>query len=332
MPFVRVKPDDLGLVATSVDLMNAAADHDDPGGAPQLVELTAAKLRYGWDLEPDERYLYLADDSSEPVGVLELNLPQRDNLHLVWADITVHPAHRRRGHGSAMLQEVLRQAREAGRNTIWLGAPEDDAGARTFAEKFGFTYASHEARRRQRLAEVDWAEVERLHQQASQAAADYALERLLAPVPDEVLAELVAVTAAINDAPMGELSFEDEKFDLQRLKDLEAARVGCGDTMYRVIARHGSTGEVGGHTVVVTHPLRPTWGWQGDTAVSRDHRGHRLGLLLKIDMMHWLAEVEPQLETVETWNHADNRYMIDVNEAIGYRLSRVFNMYQLVLS
>ena len=332
MPFVRVKPDDLGLVGTSVDLMNAAADHDDPGGAPQLVELTAANLRYGWDLEPDERYLYIPDGSSEPVGVLELNLPQRDNLHLVWADITVHPARRRRGYGSAMLQEVLRQAREAGRNTIWLGAAEDDAGARAFAEKFGFVYASHDARRRQRLADVDWAEVERLYQQASQAADDYAVERLVAPVPDEVLAELVAVTAAINDAPMGELTYEDEKFDLQRLKDIEAARVGCGDTMYRVIARHRNTGEVGGHTVVVTNPLRPTWGWQGDTAVAREHRGHRLGLLLKIDMMHWLAEVEPQLETVETFNHADNRYMIDVNEAIGYRLSRVFNTYQLSLS
>jgi hypothetical protein len=70
---------------------------------------------------------------------------------------------------------------------------------------------------------------------------------------------------------------------------------------------------------------------QGDTAVARAHRGHRLGLLLKIDMMHWLAEAEPQLEVVETWNQAGNDFMISVNESIGYRLDRIFDTYELNL-
>jgi len=70
---------------------------------------------------------------------------------------------------------------------------------------------------------------------------------------------------------------------------------------------------------------------QADTAVARHHRGHRLGLLLKIDMLRWMAEAEPQLTIIETWNNVDNRFMIDVNEALGYRLSRIFNMYELRL-
>ena len=86
---------------------------------------------------------------------------------------------------------------------------------------------------------------------------------------------------------------------------------------------------MGGHTIVITHPLRPYVGLQADTAVARHHRGHRLGLLLKIDMMRWLAEVEPQLKIIETWNNIDNKFMINVNEALGYRLSRIFNMYEL---
>ena len=71
--------------------------------------------------------------------------------------------------------------------------------------------------------------------------------------------------------------------------------------------------------MVLVNPLRHVR-LQGDTAVARAHRGHRLGLLLKIDMMHWLAEAEPQFEVVETWNNADNGFMISVNESIGYRL------------
>ena len=61
--------------------------------------------------------------------------------------------------------------------------------------------------------------------------------------------------------------------------------------------------------------------------MSRAHRGHRLGLLLKIDMMRWLAEAEPQLEVMETWNNADNRFMISVNEAA--RLSAVGHLRHL---
>ena len=58
--------------------------------------------------------------------------------------------------------------------------------------------------------------------------------------------------------------------------------------------------------IVATHPLRPEIAGQGDTAVARQHRGHRLGLLLKIDMMRWLAEAEPQLKIIQTWNNVDN--------------------------
>ena len=38
------------------------------------------------------------------------------------------------------------------------------------------------------------------------------------------------MTAAINDAPMGTLTFEDEVFDLQRLRDIETARRAAGAT------------------------------------------------------------------------------------------------------
>jgi len=322
----------MAQVTAVASIEEAARQVDDPDAFPLIPEMLAGQMRYGWDLEPPENYLYTPEDASDPVGALAVELPTRDNLHLVWANIRVHPDHRRRGHGSAIMNEALRLAREADRSTIWVGTAEDDQGARRFVEGFGFAYASHDARRRQVLAEVDQTEIQRRWEMAAAAASDYRLERLRPPISDEVLSELVEVTAAINDAPMGELTYEDERFDLQRLRDLETAARGRGDRVYRVIARHRTTGEVGGHTVVLTHPLQPEIGVQGDTAVARHHRGHRLGLLLKIDMMHWLAEVEPQLKIIETWNNVDNNFMINVNEALGYRLSRIFNMYELKLA
>jgi GNAT superfamily N-acetyltransferase len=329
MPFVCVDPNDLAQVTTVATIEEAARQVDDPDAFPTIPEMLAGEMRYGWDLEPAEHYLYMAEAGSDPVGVLAVDRPTRDNLHLVWAQIFVHPDHRRLGHGSVIMNELLRMAREAHRRTIWIWAAENDQGARCFVERFGFSYANRDARRRQLLADVDPTEVQRLWSLAETAAADYCLERLRPPIPDEVLSELVEVTAAINDAPMGNLTYEDEKFDLQRLRDFEAAVIGRGEREYRVVARHRKTGEAAGHTMVVVHPLRPHVGGQADTAVARHHRGHRLGLLLKIDMMRWLAEAEPQLKTIETWNNADNHFMIDVNEAMGYRLSRIFNTYEL---
>jgi len=331
MPFVRVQPDDQEAVVAAVDIMEASRQVDDPTVPPTVPELYRAWLRYGWDLRPDEQYLYRPTPDADPVGVLSIELPTRDNLHLVWTSVTVRPDRRREGHGSAMMAEVLRRTREAGRTTIWAGGPADDDTAAAFLSTFGFRYASHDARRRQQLAEVDQAEVARLRAEAEAAAADYELVRLTPPLSDELLAEVAEVAESINDAPMGDLTFEPEVYDLAYMRDVETARQGRGDRLYRVVARHRETGRLGGHTVVVTNPLRPTRGAQGDTAVARDHRGHRLGLLLKIEMMAWLAEVEPQLEHIETWNQADNGYMIRVNEALGYRLDRLFNMYELTV-
>ena len=331
MPLTRVSPDDPAQIDALVAIQNAAQAVDDPAALPHLPAAMADHLRYGWDLHPDEAYLYTPDGAADAVASLLVDLPKRDNLDLFWLQLQVHPEHRRRGHGTAVMTEALRMAGAAGRHIVWTETVEDDAGARKFAERFGFAYASHDARRRQVLAEVDQAEIARLFAEAQAAAAGYVVERLLPPVSEETLQEMVDVTAAINDAPMGTLTFEDEVFDLERMRDIEAARQRKGDRNYRVIARHRTTGEIGGHTQLVLSPHRPLIAFQADTAVSRAHRGHRLGLLLKIDAMRWLAESEPQVELVETWNNADNRFMVLVNEALGYRLSGTYATYELTL-
>jgi hypothetical protein len=68
-------------------------------------------------------------------------------------------------------------------------------------------------------------------------------------------------------------------------------------------------------------PALPEWGQQAVTMVTRPHRGHRLGLLVKVAMLSWLTEAEPQLEKIATWNAVSNQYMIGINEALGYEVA-----------
>src|SRR4029453_9433802 len=145
MPFVRVDPDDQAQVTAVADIEEAARQIADPAAFPVIPEMLAGLMRYGWDLEPAEHYLYVPEDAAGPVGVLAGDMPTRDNLHLVWAELVLHPDHRHRGHGSVIMNEVLRITREAGRSTIWVGTAEEDQGATSFLEKFGFRYPTRAA-------------------------------------------------------------------------------------------------------------------------------------------------------------------------------------------
>jgi hypothetical protein len=89
---------------------------------------------------------------------------------------------------------------------------------------------------------------------------------------------------------------------------------------YGVVARHDATGELAALTEVGVDPADPGWGHQMLTGVTRQHRGHRLGLLVKTAMAQWLITAEPTVERVQTWNAESNRYMIAVNEALGYTI------------
>jgi RimJ/RimL family protein N-acetyltransferase len=37
-------------------------------------------------------------------------------------------------------------------------------------------------------------------------------------------------------------------------------------------------------------------------------------------MLRWLADVEPGLATIDTWNMESNDFMIGVNERLGYEV------------
>ena len=52
--------------------------------------------------------------------------------------------------------------------------------------------------------------------------------------------------------------------------------------------------------------------------MSRPHRGHRLGLLVKVAMLELLAEREPQLTRILTGNTDANEHMIAINAELGF--------------
>ena len=316
MQIEQLRADDSAAVEEAVALQRAVQEADSPWSHPTTTTTFTGMLRHGWDGEAPRGYL-ARDDAGTLVAVALYWTSEWDNQDFAWLDLAVHPDHRRRGIGTTVFRALCDVAREEGRTKVGTDGWESDT-VRGFADAMGLTLGSQAINRRQYLARTDRTLVAKLHDEASDAAAGYELVRVVGAVPDELIDAVVVMTAAINDAPTDDLEIEDEVFTAERVRGYESAVAAKKQRAYHLIARHRETGELAGHTIVAVEAERPTIGHQHDTSVVRAHRGHRLGLLLKTAMIQWLADEEPQLESIDTWNTESNDHMIGVNEQLGY--------------
>ena len=289
---------------------------DDPGLPPMSRTVFDGWLTTGWTGEPRETWLGCGPDGSV-AGWYLLEVPDRDNRHLGILETFVDPARRRQGFGTALLRHAAERALADGRHLL-AGAAIQDSPGESFARSLGATAGLVEIRRRLDLAAVPAGLIAGLRASAQEAAAGYTLISWTRPTPEEYLDQIVAIELAMADAPH-DPSWEQPAWDAERVRATDRRRRLQKLRSYAVAARHDATGDLAGVTHVEVPPDQPDWAYQGLTAVVRAHRGHRLGLLVKLAMMEWLAQAEPQARWISTGNAEANEHMIAINEALGYQ-------------
>jgi RimJ/RimL family protein N-acetyltransferase len=117
--------------------------------------------------------------------------------------------------------------------------------------------------------------------------------------------------------------------DPQRIRDYERRAAEIGIRRYAVAARHDRTGELAGLTEIGVEAEDPAWAYQFITAVTREHRGHRLGLLVKVAMLDLLVDAEPGLRRILTENADSNQHMIGINAALGFEVLDEWQSWEL---
>lgn len=253
------------------------------------------------------------------VGAVDENRPLADNLETVFADVAVHPEHRRRGHGRRLVEAVIEDATQAGR-TRWIGElphmPGDsDAGA-AFAMALTFRPVLHTDIRS--LKPPFWRPGPWL-QDVERHSAGYRTMTWRGAMPEHLLEDRAALAhRMVLDAPMGDMTIEPENYNPERVRDDEELARAMGMEMW------GAGAVLEDHLVAVTDMAvdneRDTAAYQWDTIVDPAHRGRRLGLLVKGANLAALSEDRPDVTEVWTHNAAANEPMIRVNEMLGFEM------------
>ena len=245
--------------------------------------------------------------ADQVVGWATLELPWRDNLELARMRIIVHPDRRRQGLGTRLLELVLAAAIENGRTSIatlaWVGTD----GVPFLAARGFSTSGQHPYEvRRLDLHDTPTARWQQLYDEAAPRAADYELSRLVGPTPDDLLDGLVALHEAINDAPDGRHLAGARRVRRRSgyARYDEAMTVAAAARSTGVLARHRPHRGLGGDDAFsASTSSHPEYAFQEDTSVVRAHRGHRLGLLLKAEMLLWLHDRHGRRSRpIDTWN------------------------------
>jgi GNAT superfamily N-acetyltransferase len=291
----------------------AAQRVDEPEG-PWLTErLFRGWLAVGWGGDPREVWL-----AADPVaGWYRLELPDKENLDQANLTLVVHPARRRHGLGLALLRHAAGRAAEHGRSVL-SGSARSGSPGEAFSRSAGAKPGLIDIQRMMEPGKLGADRLAQLREQAEQAAAGYSLVSWAGLIPDEFLEQAAELYTAINDAPRDPEN-APEVWDAQRLRErINDVRPQFGMRAYTIAARDDATGELAALTEMAVDPADPGWAHQLFTVVARKHRGHRLGLLVKVAMLESLATAEPQLERIMTWNAQANKHMIAVNETLGY--------------
>jgi RimJ/RimL family protein N-acetyltransferase/GNAT superfamily N-acetyltransferase len=325
MRIVAWDPADPAALAACHEAQRAAQLEDDPFGPPKSARVLRIWLTEGWERNPCESWWApgLAGDGEHAGAPADgwywMDLPDRENLTRAILVLMVHPRARDTDVAGGLARHAARRARERGRTLVETVTFQGSA-ADAFWRAAGARPTQLEARRVLDVRKVTAGHFARIRDDAARAAEGYSLVTWTGVTPDDRLAGVAGILNAMNDAPHSEGS-EDADWDADRVRErADSSHVRMGVRSYSVAAVHEATGEMAALTQVEVDPDSPQWGHQGLTAVTRPHRGHRLGLLVKAAMLDWLAGAEPEIERIETGNDSTNQHMIAVNESLGYEV------------
>ncbi len=277
------------------------------------------------------RYVHVgAWVAGEMVGRGLLILPLDDGSTVARSVVDVLPAHRGVGIGSAMLAEVERLAAVEGRTVLQVDVAHAAVeGGERLASPTGFgdlpatdpgaRFLLANGYRLEQVLRVSRLDLDRSTPEPPQVEDDFVVHAWSGATPADWLDDVALLKTVMSTAvPSGELTVSETVWTADEVRARDERQVRRGRVLLTVVAEHRPTGRLVGLTEIeVPADDRPAF--QEDTLVLPDHRGHALGLRLKLRNLQELRRHAPATTVLLTFNAEENRPMLAVNEAMGFR-------------
>lgn len=320
-----------------VRIGNAAARHDT---GHDLLDQTLEEAWGFWRDGADWTHVgFAAPAGGETHGVAAMTVSTQPGTSTAEFDLTVDPPHRGSGLEVALLRACEAEAAARALRTLhtWTLHRADDARSRArIAPSTGWGAIPADAQTEllrahgytleqvERTSAFDlrgsFDTVEGLLDEALTAMGeDYRRVHWTERAPDaHVEAFAYAISRMSTDAPQGGLDIEEQVWDADRVRRREARLVDQGLTTSVAAVEHVPSGAIVAYNELVIGGDRTGATQQYGTLVLREHRGRRLGTVVKCDnLVRWRTLV-PSSPRVVTFNAEENRPMLSINEALGF--------------
>lgn len=319
-----------------------------------------------------DQHHFVAVADSRVVGIANLLNPLKEDRHLAYTYLWVHPGFRRRGVGSALARTLEQTTRSAGRSTLqaWhpgplieidspdaivpptgFGAADARIPAVAWMVRLGFQLGQVERistlaippapqgvspgveRVGNQPLRGPWLErITSLRDAAAQRASGYRTVTWRGPVPEEYRMGIAQLDAQMTS----DTPVGALSFET-RTPDPE--RIAYNDAKRTKSGMEWQTtlalsvdGEAAAFTVLEWPDPAAPGIRQDATLVMPAHRGHRLGMLVKAEAMLHLVAHHPGAARIHTWNADENAYMLNINVELGYEPAGYESAWELTLS
>ncbi|WP_030441149.1 GNAT family N-acetyltransferase [Actinoplanes subtropicus] len=308
--------------ADAYEIFRACEVHDKPDIPVISRDNFVARLVHPWPGSDHEHYLAYVDGA--PVGYVDMEIPNLDNLGDVQVQLSVLPGYRRRGVGRALIDMVVERARAAGRKSVVGRVLSRHPDGSMFAAAMAAKPGLEEVRSRLDLRRVDQTRLDRRYAEAWRHAAGYRLTHWTGVPPAKIIHDVAYLDSLLDDLPPA-----PARPDAERIREGELRAARRGRISYHAGVLYGS--RLVAWTKIAGDAVGEAHAWQNITMVEPAHRGRRLGTLVKIANLGHVRSLRPGLERIDTCNAASNEHMLRINRAIGFRPIDSLTYWQMTL-
>ncbi len=308
---------------------NEMIAEEDPTLGTRRLGDTAALLAHPRADHEVTRWFAMDRDEVVAAAVLFNDIEDAANTHLGWFELGVLPERRRAGLGTRLLREVAVRATESGRSLLMTETRSDVPAGGAFMARHGAQAGLVEAISQVLIADIEPGLMDAWIARGRAQSDRFELYWLDGRWPEDMLDEVVRLSHVMNDAPFGDLDFNDQAFTVGHIVAEQDDIFGRGFARHIAAIRERASGRLVGYTAVYINPSFPDLGQQGDTGVFPEFRGNGLGKWIKAEMVRHLTERHPEVARIRTGNANSNAPMLAINHAMGFTLHHDTTVWQV---